>query len=59
LSDVAQNPLLAFLDKANEAANQLMQGLVAQDGRFKEASEEQQSRFQDRLGQLLAGSRLL
>ena len=59
LSNAAQNPLLAFLDKANEAANQLMQGLVAQDGRFKDASEEQQSRFQDRLGQLLAGSRLL
>jgi hypothetical protein len=53
MSESAQSPLLAFLDQAKEAVSQLMQGLVEQDSRFKDASSDQQSLYRSNLDRLL------
>ena len=45
--------LLEFLDRPQLAAGDLMRNLVAQDARFKGASDDQQTRFQQNLDRLL------
>lgn len=54
MSDSFQNPALEFLSQAREAVSQMMQELVQQDGRFKDASPEQQSKYQNNLERLLS-----
>lgn len=59
LSDSYQRPELAFLEQAREAVSQIMQGLVEQDSRFKDAATEQQSVYRDNLNRLFdAAARL-
>lgn len=54
MRDTFQKPGLDFLEQAREAASQIMQGLTQQDSRFKDASSDQQSLYQQNLGQLLS-----
>ncbi|TCT23985.1 DUF5610 domain-containing protein [Thiobaca trueperi] len=53
LRESFQKPALEFLEQAREVASQLMQGLMEQDSRFKDASSEQQSIYQSNLDRLL------
>lgn len=54
LRDSFQKSALDFLDQAREAASQIMQGLVQQDSRFKDALPDQQAVYQDNLDRLLS-----
>lgn len=53
LSDAAQNPMLAFVDQAKEAISQIMQGMMEQDTRFKDAAQDQQASYQENMARLL------
>lgn len=46
-------PALQFLDNPVEAGGQIMNTLMEQDSRFKEAAAERQQQFQDNLARLL------
>lgn len=53
LRDSFQKPALEFLEQARDIATQLMQGLMEQDSRFKDAAPEQQAIYQNNLDRLL------
>lgn len=52
-ADSFQKPALDFLEQVDSMASQIMQGLVEQDSRFKDATSEQQDRHRDHLNRLL------
>lgn len=53
LTEQINSPLLAFVEQQQDFAKSLMQSLVEQDTRFKQADTEQQGRYRDNLGSLL------
>ncbi|WP_417581293.1 DUF5610 domain-containing protein [Nitrincola sp.] len=53
LKEQINSPLLDFVQQQQDFAKSLMQALVEQDTRFKQADAEQQGRYRDNLGSLL------
>ncbi len=51
--DSFQKPALDFLDQVDSMASGIMQGLVEQDSRFKDATSEQQDSYRRHLDRLL------
>ncbi|MBK1718487.1 DUF5610 domain-containing protein [Thiocystis violacea] len=54
LRDSFEKPELGFLDQAGKEASNIMKGLVQQDSRFKDASEEQQTLYKKNFERLLS-----
>ena len=55
LRDSFERPELGFLNQPDQAASEIMRGLVQQDSRFLEANTEQQKRYDQNLEQILNG----
>lgn len=53
LKEQINSPLLAFVEQQVGFGKSLMQSLVEQDARFKQADASQQEKYQDNLGRLL------
>jgi hypothetical protein len=53
LRDSFERPEVGFLSQPDRAASEIMRGLVEQDGRFQEASPDQQGLYEQNLRQLL------
>ncbi|NVZ09154.1 DUF5610 domain-containing protein [Allochromatium humboldtianum] len=53
LRDSFERPELGFLSQPDRAASDIMRGLVEQDGRFQQASPDQQGLYEQNLSQLL------
>jgi len=53
LRDSFERPELGFLNQPDQAASEIMRGLVQQDSRFLEANTEQQKRYDQNLEQIL------
>ncbi len=53
LTEQINSPMLDFVQQQQDFAKSLMQSLVEQDTRFKQADTEQQGRYRDNLGSLL------
>ncbi|MFN3880812.1 MAG: DUF5610 domain-containing protein [Nitrincola lacisaponensis] len=53
LKEQINSPLLAFVEQQVGFGKSLMQSLVEQDARFKQADASQQAKYQDNLGRLL------
>ncbi|KGK41892.1 hypothetical protein LH51_11320 [Nitrincola sp. A-D6] len=53
LKEQINNPMLEFMQQQQDFAKSLMQSLVEQDVRFKQADTEQQGRYRDNLSSLL------
>lgn len=54
LRESAERPEIGFLSQPDQAAGQILQGLVEQDGRFKDADADQQARYQEYVQRLLS-----
>lgn len=54
LRESAERPELGFLNQPEQAAGQILQGLVGQDSRFKEADADQQALYQEYVQRLLS-----
>ena len=54
LRESFETPALDFLDQVNQAAGQILQGLVQQDSRYLEADVDRQSIYEDNLQRLLS-----
>ena len=54
LRESAERPQLDFLSQPNQAAGQILQGLVEQDDRFQNADADQQKHYQDYVQRLLS-----
>jgi len=54
LRESAERPELGFLSQTDQAAGEIMRGLVEQDDRFKQADTDQQARHQEYVQRLLS-----
>ncbi|MTW20964.1 DUF5610 domain-containing protein [Allochromatium palmeri] len=54
LRDSVERPELDFFSQPDQAAGQILQGLVEQDGRFQGADADQQARYQEYVQRLLS-----